>query len=287
MTPKGLFKGAFRRAPQGLFKGAFRMAPQGLFEGSGAALRVQVRLVSNQFHLRSTDILAAKQVDEDEEKSEVDHVEMVVDFATTAVMTAEDNLVLVIIFRTFANSHCHSLQNACAGCGDTGLTWRCTAKGCGKRVCVEKKGSQLSCLIGVTSFMSKGDFVCPQCMFSARKPIPVGAHLVLCSPYSHTTLLQYVVNSHALSYLSQRIHNEPLGVLFLVHGPTTSNYISTQILSQLKQDFIASPLNVRIHILSINVRDLPGFEFYRSRPPLRGFSAESQGSTSFAPPTKH
>ena len=80
MTPKGLFKGAFRRAPQGLFKGAFRMAPQGLFEGSGAALRVQVRLVSNQFHLRSTDILAAKQVDEDEEKSEVDHVEMVVDF---------------------------------------------------------------------------------------------------------------------------------------------------------------------------------------------------------------
>src|SRR5438477_13136806 len=158
MTPKGLFKGAFRRAPQGLFKGAFRMAPQGLFEGSGAALRVQVRLVSNQFHLRSTDILAAKQVDEDEEKSEVDHVEMVIDFATMAVMTAEDNLVLVIIFRTFANSHCHSLQNACAGCGDTGLTWRCMAKGCGTRVCVKIKGSQLPRLTCISMLMSKREF---------------------------------------------------------------------------------------------------------------------------------
>src|SRR5438477_5382944 len=106
-----------------------------------------------------------------------------------------------------------------------------------------------------------------------------------------TILTHHVIAVHcqqpcAVLFISTHPQRTPR-ILFLVHGPMTSNYISTQILSQLKQDFIASPLNVRIHILSINVRDLPGFEFYRSRPPLRGFSAESQGSTSFALPTKH
>ena len=56
--------------------------------------------------------------------------------------------------------------------------------------------------------------------------------------------MQYVINSPTLSYLTQRVKTDPLGVLFLVHGPVTSNYVVSQILTQLKQDFLGNGANV-------------------------------------------
>ena len=55
-----------------------------------------------------------------------------------------------------------------------------------------------------------------------------------------TVICQYCLSSPTLSYLTQQVKTEPLGVLFLVHGPVSSNGLVTQISSQLKQDFFAN-----------------------------------------------
>jgi hypothetical protein len=58
------------------------------------------------------------------------------------------------------------------------------------------------------------------------------------SPY------EYIVNCPTLSYMTQQIRAEPLGVLFLVHGATADNYIVTQVATQLRQDFTGNDANV-------------------------------------------
>ena len=133
------------------------------------------------------------------------------------------------------------ISQICAGCGDQGYTWKCTVVGCDVRLCVVKSFRQFPCLIGVAHTIDPQKFECPRCLFKARKPITVRFLTLLSQNKSYSPgICQYCLSSPTLSYLTQKVKTEPLGVLFLVHGPVSSNALVTQISSQLQQDFFTN-----------------------------------------------
>jgi hypothetical protein len=60
---------------------------------------------------------------------------------------------------------------------------------------------------------------------------------------------KYVVNCPTLSYMTQQVRTEPLGVLFLVHGAIADNYVVTQVATQLRHDFAGNDANVSIGLI--------------------------------------